>query len=181
MFLETGPHKIPLTGVGPSYLVWYIAYQYFLKDFTLLDEYLIHSMVLVSEWSLRALGFALYEVSSPDLRWQVGIANSVGMLEIGAPCDGLVLFALFAAFVLAFPGPAKRKIWFIPLGNSGQFMLRNLIRVVSLVILNFYRPSALSFNHDYTWTVLVYGFIFWLWYLWTEKLSRVVPEDKSHG
>ena len=42
-----------------SYLVWYIAYQYFLKDFTLLDEYLIHSMVLVSEWALRAMGFAL--------------------------------------------------------------------------------------------------------------------------
>ena len=157
-----------------SYLVWYISYQYFLKDFTLLDEYLIHSMVLVSEWTLRGLGFALYEVASPDLRWQVGIANSVGMLEIGAPCDGLVLFALFAAFVLAFPGPVKRKLWFIPLGILA-IHVANLVRVISLVILNYYRPSALSFNHDYTWTVLVYGFIFWLWYLWTEKLSRVSP------
>ena len=74
-----------------SYLVWYIAYQYFLKDFTLLDEYLIHSMVLVSEWALRTMGFALYEVTSSDLRWQVGIANSVGMLEIGASLGHLDL------------------------------------------------------------------------------------------
>ena len=38
--------------------------------------------------------------------------------------------------------------------------------------LNYYRPEALAFNHDYTWTVLIYGFIFWLWYLWTESLSQ---------
>jgi exosortase/archaeosortase family protein len=63
-------------------------------------------------------------------------------------------------------------MWFIPLGILA-IHIANLIRVISLVILNYYRPSALSFNHDYTWTVLVYGFIFWLWYLWTEKLSRV--------
>lgn len=173
MLLDRGLTKFLSLGLV-SYLVWYIAYQYFLKDFTLLDEYLIHSMVVATEGALRAMGFALYEVTSPDLRWQVGIANSVGMLEIGAPCDGLVLFALFAAFVLAFPGPAKRKLWFIPVGIVA-IHVANLIRVISLVILNYYRPSALSFNHDYTWTVLVYGFIFWLWYVWTEKLSRVTP------
>ena len=154
-----------------GYLLWYVAYQYFLKDSTLLDEWLIHSMVLSVESVLRWMGFALYEVSTADFRWQVGIANSVGMLEIGAPCDGLVLFALFAVFVLAFPGPWRRKAWFIPVGIVA-IHLANLLRVLSLVIINFYRPEALTFNHDYTWTVLIYGFIFWLWYLWTERFSR---------
>ena len=171
-------------GVGlVGYLLWYILYQYFLKDSTLLDEWLIHSMVLVSESVLRGLGFALYEVTTSDLRWQVGIANSVGLLEIGAPCDGLVLFVLFAVFVLAFPGPWKRKAWFIPLGILA-IHVANLVRVVSLVILNYYRPQALAFNHDYTWTVLIYGFIFWLWYLWTERFSRVNEASNpasSHG
>jgi exosortase/archaeosortase family protein len=59
--------------------------------------------------------------------------------------------------------------------------IANLVRVISLVILNFYRPSALAFNHDYTWTVLVYGFIFWLWYLWTDKLSRTSAVATSNG
>jgi len=154
-----------------GYLLWYVAYQYFLKDSTLLDEWLIHSMVLSVESVLRWMGFALYEVSTADFRWQLGIANSVGMLEIGAPCDGLVLFALFAVFVLAFPGPWRRKAWFIPVGIVA-IHLANLLRVLSLVIINFYRPEALTFNHDYTWTVLIYGFIFWLWYLWTERFSR---------
>ena len=154
-----------------GYLLWYLTYQYFLKDNTLLDEWLIHSMVLSVESVLRWMGFALYEVSTADFRWQLGIANSVGMLEIGAPCDGLVLFALFAVFVLAFPGPWRRKAWFIPVGIVA-IHLANLLRVLSLVIINFYRPEALTFNHDYTWTVLIYGFIFWLWYLWTERFSR---------
>ena len=154
-----------------GYLLWYVAYQYFLKDSTLLDEWLIHSMVLSVESVLRWMGFALYEVSTADFRWQLGIANSVGMLEIGAPCDGLVLFALFAVFVLAFPGPWRRKAWFIPAGIVA-IHVANLLRVLSLVIINFYRPEALTFNHDYTWTVLIFGFIFWLWYLWTEWFSR---------
>lgn len=154
-----------------TYLLWYVAYQYFLKDSTLLDEYLIHSMVLVSESVIRVLGYPLYEVATSELRWQLGIANSVGMLQIGAPCDGLVLFVLFAAFILAFPGPAGRKAWYIPLGILA-IHVANLIRVISLVILNFHWPEALAFNHDYTWTVLIYGFIFWLWYLWTERFSK---------
>ena len=141
----------------------------------MLDEYLIHSMVLVAEWCLRGLGFDLYEVVSQGLRWQLGIANSPGLLEIGAACDGLVLFVLFAVFIMAFPGPVRRKLWFIPLGVLA-IHVANLIRVVSLVILNFYSPESLAFNHDYTWTVLIYGFIFWLWYIWTERLSRTFSE-----
>ena len=159
-----------------GYLAWYVAYQYVLKDNTLIDEYLIHSMVLSSEWVLRGLGYALYEVSTSELRWQIGIADSIGLLQIGAPCDGLVLFALFAVFVLAFPGPSRRKLWFIPLGVL-LIHIANLIRVVSLVIIQFNRPESLKFNHDYTWTVLIYGFIFWLWYLWATRLSH----SEVHG
>lgn len=154
-----------------GYLLWYVVYQYILKDQTLLDEYLIHSMVVSSEWVLRGLGYSLYEMNAVGLRWQIGIADSVGLLQIGAPCDGLVLFALFAVFILAFPGPARRKLWFIPAGIL-LIHLANLIRVVSLVIIQYNRPQSLQFNHDYTWTVLIYGFIFYLWYLWATRFSH---------
>ena len=155
-----------------SYLAWYVGYAYFLKDYTLVDEYLIHSMVACSEWCLKAMGYVLYDVSSTELRWQLGIANSPGLLQIGEACDGLVLFALFAVFILAFPGPLSRKAWFIPAGILA-IHVANLIRVVSLVMLNYHKPEWLAFNHDYTWTILVYGFIFWLWYIWTDRFSVV--------
>ena len=139
-----------------------------------MDEYLIHSMVNSSEAVLKALGYAVYEFNSSELRWQIGIADSIGLLQIGAPCDGLVLFALFTVFILAFPGPGRRKVWFIPAGII-LIHLANLLRVVSLVIIQFNRPQSLKFNHDYTWTVLVYGFIFWLWYLWAVRFSKGKP------
>ncbi len=161
-----------------GYLAWYVLYQYFLKDQTQLDEYLIHSLVVSSEAVLRLLGFALYEVTSPDLRWQIGIADSVGLLQVGAPCDGLVLFALFAVFIAAFPGPKRRKLWFIPLGIL-LIHLANLLRVVSLVIIQYNRPQSLKFNHDYTWTVLIYGFIFWLWYMWAVRLSQASSHSEN--
>ena len=164
-----------------GYLLWYVAYQYFLKDQTLMDEYLIHSMVVSSEWMLRLLGYPLYEMSTSELRWQIGIADSVGLLHIGAPCDGLVLFALFSVFILAFPGPARRKAWYIPLGIL-LIHGANLIRVVSLVMIQYNSPESLQFNHDYTWTVLIYAFIFWLWYIWAARLSaggNAMPEPAS--
>ncbi len=157
-----------------GYLAWYVVYQYVLKDQTLVDDYLIHSMVVSSECALRLLGYGLYEVNTPELRWQIGIADSVGLLQIGAPCDGLVLFALFTVFILVFPGPTKRKLWFIPAGIV-LIHLANLLRVVSLVIIQYNRPQSLKFNHDYTWTVLVYAFIFWLWHLWATRFSQVDP------
>ena len=48
-------------------------------------------------------------------RDRVGVAGHAGV-QIGAPCDGVALFALFAIFILAFPGPLLRKAWFIPAG-----------------------------------------------------------------
>ena len=175
--MQTGYLRFLTFGLT-GYLIWFIAYQYFFKDSTLIDEWLIHSMVLSVESALKLLGFSLYEVTTTDFRWQLGIDQSVGMLKVGAPCDGLVLFVLFGVFVLAFPGPMRRKLWFIPLGICA-IHVANLLRVLSLVILNFYRPEALAFNHDYTWTVLIYGFIFWLWYLWTERLSREMMRTNS--
>ena len=163
-----------------GYLIWYVLYQYVVKDHTLLDEYLIHSMLYCAEAVLRFLGYTLYEVSTSELRWQIGIADSVGLLQIGAPCDGLVLFALFAIFIVAFPGPWRRKLWFIPVGIC-LIHLANLIRVVSLVVIQYNRPQSLKFNHDYTWTVLIYGFIFWLWYLWAVRFGRGKVKSKDPG
>ncbi|MEJ7663209.1 MAG: hypothetical protein WKG07_28555 [Hymenobacter sp.] len=47
---------------------------------------------------------------------------------VGAPCDGAALYALFAGFVLAFPGPWRPKLWFIPLGVAGALFAQHQAR-----------------------------------------------------
>ena len=86
---------------------------------------------------------------------------------VGPSCDGVVLFALFAIFILSFPGRWLRKLWFIPLGIAA-IHAANILRIVSLLFIQLYfGEEALKFNHDYTFTVFVYSIIFALWYGYT--------------
>ena len=32
-------------------------------------------------------------------------------------------------------------------------------------------PELLDFNHDYTFTIIVYAFVFMLWYIWIQRFS----------
>jgi exosortase/archaeosortase family protein len=45
----------------------------------------------------------------------------------------------------------------------------NVIRIVSLAIITKYYPQSLAFNHDYTFTIVVYGFVIFLWWLGIKK------------
>jgi exosortase/archaeosortase family protein len=88
-----------------------------------------------------------------------------------------VLFALFAIFILSFPGRWLRKLWFIPLGIAA-IHAANILRIVSLLLIQLYfGEEALKFNHDYTFTVFVYSIIFALWYGYTVGAGfRLRPE-----
>ena len=98
-------------------------------------------------------------------------------LRIGDPCNGLNLFGLFAVVLIAFPTSFKRKyrinlhkLWYIPLGIL-LIHIVNVIRVAVLAIIASYNYEALNFNHDVTFKVITYSFIFLLWYLWIKQYS----------
>jgi exosortase/archaeosortase family protein len=81
-----------------------------------------------------------------------------------------VLYALFGGFVLAFPGPWQRKLWFIPLGMALIWVL-NVLRVAALALNHHYAHQSVDFNHHYTFTFMVYACIFGLWMLWARRLA----------
>lgn len=100
-----------------------------------------------------------------------GTYNTHGVW-IGEPCNGIKVFGLFAIFIIAFPGPIKKKLWFIPLG---AFIIQtaNSIRIAILTIISAENPTLLDFNHNITFQVIVYGIIFLLWYWWVNKYSKI--------
>ena len=100
--------------------------------------------------------------------------NSHDMLAVGNACNGLELFILFAGFIACFPGNNKNKLWFIPLGIIA-IELVNAMRAAVLALNQYYRPQSLQFNHHYTFTMIVYAFIFYLWYLWVNRFAKVNP------
>lgn len=152
-------------GCFVAYLSWYVVYEFVLKPETTLDEWVISNMVEGAEWGIEVVGLETGTFPQPTgCSNRVGVSGTPGV-EIGAPCDGLSLFALFAIFIAFFPGPLKRKLWYIPIGVLFLHFV-NIFRVISLAVIQSKFPDWLSFNHDYTFTVLVYGVVFGLWYVW---------------
>lgn len=160
--------KFILVATG-LYLFWYILYEFYLKISTSFDNIVIDNLVFFTKKILLAFGYNLVSYSEIAYQNVVQIEDSLGV-TVGAPCDGIVLLALFTVFILAFPGPWKHKIWFLPLGLISIHFI-NVLRIVSLAIIVDINPAWLDFNHDYTFTILVYAFVFFLWYIWVNKFS----------
>jgi exosortase family protein XrtF len=159
------------------YTSWYVLYEVEINPNGKLDTAVINSSVYTTDFILKRFGFVTFTTNSETIR-TIGIDGTHG-LWIGDPCNGVTLFALFTAFLLAFPGPWKHKLWYIPTGILGIFLV-NVLRITGLCMIVRYKPSLLEVNHDYVFKIIVYGFIFWLWIIWVNKFSsiRTAKPDK---
>jgi len=153
------------------YLIWYFTYEFYLKENTLINEYVIDSLVNLGEGFLQLLNFETTSYSDGRFRQHFGVSGSAGV-TIGAPCDGIVLFALFIVFMISYPGPMRHKLWYMPVGLVLIHGL-NVLRVAGLALIVHYNEKWFSFNHDYTFTLIVYAAVFGLWWLWIAKFSRI--------
>ncbi len=152
-----------LKGVG-LYLLWYMLYDNWLLKDGWVDHFLINHLVKSTSIILELLGYTVFMYADA-----VGIDGTHGVL-IGAPCNGLSLFALFAGFIIIFPGKLKHKLFFIPIGILIIHVV-NIFRLVGLALVVQYKPESLEFNHKYTFTVIVYAIIFMMWIVWVNKFA----------
>ena len=95
---------------------------------------------------------------------------------IGEPCNGLKVFGVFSIFIFAFPGKIKNKLWFITLGIITLHFI-NVVRIASLTLISSCNPELLNFNHNITFQVIIYSFIFLLWHIWTKRFSSLKNQD----
>ncbi|MBF9236365.1 archaeosortase/exosortase family protein [Hymenobacter sp. BT683] len=155
------------------FLIWFFGYDQWLKQDGRLDAVLCGHIAASGASFLRLLGF---DSTVNAQQSNLILLNNQPAVSVGAPCNGLVLYALFAGFVAAFPGPWQRKLWYIPAGIIVIWFL-NVLRVAALAINQHYYQRSADFNHHYTFTFIVYGFIFALWMLWARRLA--VPASQS--
>ncbi|MGB1031545.1 MAG: exosortase X [Flavobacteriales bacterium] len=158
-----------------AYLAWVVLYQYYIEPETNFDEWIIHVIIQTSELFMNSFGFDLTPYQDGVYSNHIGVLGSSGV-TVGAPCNGLVLLVLFLIFILAFPGKWLHKIWFIPLGLV-LIHIVNCFRVIALALIVVDHPEWLDFNHDYTFTVVVYSFVFFLWYIWVNKFSPLKKKN----
>lgn len=157
------------------FIAWFFLFEFIITDHTSFNQFLIESLIDISGGILTVLGFDLIpEPPSDVIIRTIGIDGSTGVW-VGDPCSGLEIMVIFIIFMLAIPGPWKSKLWFIPAGLV-LIHLINAIRVTVLAWLVSKDYSYLDFNHDYTFKVVIYTLIFFLWVLWVKKFAL----KKSH-
>lgn len=120
----------------------------------------------MSKWILELFNYNVFTGTERV----IGV-DGTGGLWIGDNCNGITLFALFSWFIVAYKGKIKYKIPYILLGIVSIELL-NVIRIVGLAILDTVSREWTEFNHTYTFTILIYGFIFLLWMIWVNKYSE---------
>jgi len=152
------------------YLLLFLIHQFVVLRYTYYDQRFISWIIEGAELGLKVLGYKTFKVLQDRDMQVLGIDGSNGVW-VGSNCNAISLFSLFTVFIIAYPGPWKHKVWFIPSGILAIHLI-NILRVVALAIIANYDYRLLDFNHTYTFTFLVYGFIFALWILWVNKFSN---------
>lgn len=158
------------------FIGWYTIYELWLHTDTTIDLWIINNLIYFASFVLESIGYDLINLDhvDPNIR-TIGIDGTHG-LWVGDPCNGLSLFALYIGFIIAFPGPWKAKLLFIPSGIA-IIHIMNILRIVGLCIVTLKYPNWLDFNHTYTFKIIIYGVIFFLWYLYVTRFSIAKTDE----
>ena len=147
------------------YISWFALYEWWIHPMGWVDQTVIDSTLNSSQRILEWMGYVVEKNSDR----MVYIKGTPGLF-MGDSCNGISLFALFGIFIVSFPGKILSKIIFIPAGILFIHLL-NILRVTALCVIETYSYSMTEFNHTYTFTILIYGFIFGMWLFWINKYS----------
>ena len=156
------------------YLAWYLLYEILIHPWGFIDRMVIDSLMVISGGLLQGLGYELIPEPAFELNRYIGVQGG-SQLWIGDPCNGVSLFAVFIIFLLAYPGPWKHKLWFGAVGLLSIHLI-NAVRIASLCIITTIDYELLNFNHDFTFYVIVYSWVFGLWLAWIKWFGpRAAP------
>ena len=161
------PLTIFLLKAGAIYAGWNLLYTYILLPNGRLDTFLSVSGVRLAAGVLSILG---WEVESAG-RF-IAIFGSRGV-EIQNGCNGVGLLGLYAGFIIAYPGPIRKRL---PLLAGGLLLLyfANVFRIAVLALSNVYYPDYWDKVHRASSYVFFYPLILGLWYIWT-----VISDQKT--
>lgn len=151
------------------YAAWYVLYDRLIHPWGVVDRALIDNLMWLSGGGLEILGYTLLPEPHMDINRYIGVQGG-SLLWIGDPCNGLALFAVYTVFLVAYPGPWKRKLWYIPMGLA-SIHLFNVARIMILCHVVTIDYELLNFNHDFLFNAVVFAWIFGLWYLWVKRLA----------
>ena len=150
-------------------IFWLMVEHFHLLENSGLSNLVIDNLIYLSHLALSSVGFSIFTFNTI-----VGIEGTSGV-SIGSPCNALDLMALFMGILYVLPGKTKEKIIYSLIGIVLIHLL-NLIRVIILILIIKIHPSWLEFNHNYTFTLIMYTLIFLTWVNWMKRQKKYKSE-----
>jgi exosortase family protein XrtF len=159
-----------------GYIIWFGVYELWLKRLNIPDFWLTGVVSKNAVYFLNFFGYSFWA----EPKWtKYIISDPTGkLLVVSNACNGLILYILFAGFIIATPGKLRHKVIMVLSGFVFIYLL-NVARVMILCLIKIYRPEYLDFNHKYTFTVLIYSCIFMFWVLWINRFSGINSQKKT--
>lgn len=131
-----------------------------------IQNFLASKMVMLSSTILRSI----FDVSLKYNSRNILIDDAPG-IYVADHCLGIPAMVVFSILIAVFPGRLINKIWFIPAGILGIFLI-NTARTVGLGVLQKYSsPYFWELNHSYTFLILTYGLVFLMVKFWMDKFD----------
>ena len=160
------------------YLGWNLLWSVWLEKDRTIDHYLTYNTASISAATLNFFSNSEFKISPFHEQNTFLFKDGIPVVLIEHGCNGLILMVLFSIFIIAFPGPYKAKLWYIPLGIFCIYLI-NSLRVVGLAVNKIHFNSSFEFNHKFTFIILVYGAIFGFWMYWVNRFSGINAAKKS--
>ncbi len=154
------PLTLFLLKAGGVYAAWLLIY-----DFVVLPDGRLDTWMSITSVKLAAAGlsFAGWEIETAG-RF-IACTGNRG-IEIQNGCNGMDLLGLYAGFIIAYSGDAKKRLMFIA-GGIGMLFIANVFRIAFFALSNLYFPQHWEPVHLYSSYIFFYPIVLTLWYLWT--------------
>ncbi|SFF14067.1 exosortase X [Thermoflexibacter ruber] len=152
------------------YLSIYFLHQWYILPDGRIDNWLTYVLSVTSEQVLKLISPEAYLKIIPQepLSQHYLYLGNRAVVFIGAPCNGFLLYVLYACFILLSTGNWQQKLIFTVLGIGLIFVL-NIIRVIALLYILIIDRNLFDLNHHFVFNFIVYGIIFLLWHYWFNR------------
>jgi exosortase/archaeosortase family protein len=155
------------------YRYWAIEFNY--KPVTsvvlAIQDFIAQCVISNSKWILSEI----FDIKTTILNNRIYLPNN-GWIGVGPGCSAFKPMVQFLILMVLYPGPWKKKLWFVPLGFL-IIHLTNDIRIITLSLIthNFCSQDLWNFSHDYILRPLFYAVIFTMWIIWVEIITTKKP------
>lgn len=156
-----------------TYLALIILYHFFLDQYDTRRFETDRITNAVSQQAVEMLAFFGYHVKLAPCSGEPCISVLVDgrpIVRVVEGCNAISVMILFTAFIVAFSGSIIRTSSYVMTGILAIYVL-NLMRIVLLTMGIISHPEFGEVLHDVVFPLTIYGFVFFLWLLWINKIK----------